>query len=237
MRSEVSFLPPFLPTDTPARWAVIALLASLAIAWIAVGVELSHLRLLHQAASGRRIVLEIREAQEQTSLILLWAQGIGFALTGIAFCTWLMHARVNLRAMGVRRLRFDRSWTVKSFLIPFMNTFRPYQVMREIWQASDPLNLDAFNWRSRPVPWLLGAWWAAFVAFLALTLLAIVTELTAGVTIPQLQISAIVWLAADATAALAACLGCFVVSRISDAQERKRAAQDALDDDAAAEPA
>jgi hypothetical protein len=221
VKAEASFLPPFIPLRSLARWATGLLLATLVMAWIAVGVDLASLRLLVRAAGGTQIGVAARDAQLQTNAILLGAQLTLLAATGTAFLIWLFQARVNLRALGVRRLRFSRQWTVASFLIPPLNAFRPYQVTREIWQASDPGNLDAFNWRSLSVPPLLMLWWGSFVAYGALELLAFLSDLGAGLSLAKLQLSTALTILADTTAAVSACLACFVVERISAAQQQK----------------
>jgi hypothetical protein len=141
-------------------------------------------------------------------------------VTAVGFLVWLHRARVNVRALGVRRLRFRREWTVLGFLIPGLNLVRPFQVVQEIWQASDPSVGDPIAWKKVRTPPLLVLWWAAFVGYLALevgsgTLLSIVSGLS------RIQLAYGIGMAADACAALSASLGYFVVVRISDAQEEK----------------
>jgi hypothetical protein len=218
---NVSFRPPFIPLHTPARWATGLLIATLAMAWVAVGVDLAELRLLLRATGGSRVALEAREAQFTTNEILLWIQVTLFVATAVAFLAWLFQARVNLRAFGVRRPSYSRGWVVWSFLVPLVNLFRPYQVIREIWQASDPRSHDAFNWRSLPVSKLLPAWWALFVGWGLLELMALLSNTGAGVNLAKLQLSRGLTTLADICAAVSAFLACFVVARISNAQQDK----------------
>jgi hypothetical protein len=220
-----SLLPPFIPLRPLARLATGLLLATLVAGWIAVGVDLYQLNLLFQASAGQDVEPIAREAWSLTDLVLFWVQAGLLALTAGAFLAWLYQARANLRAMGVRRLRFSREWAVGSFFVPVVNAFRPYQVMREVWQASDPGNLDPFAWRQLKVPLLLGIWWGAFVGWAALETMAVATSLGSVVTLPKLQLAAAFGLVADTFAALAAFLACFVVWRISDAQDEKSAVQ------------
>ena len=221
MDKDVSFRPPFIPLHTPARWATGLLIATLAMAWVAVGVDLAELRLLLRATGGSRVALEAREAQFTTNAILLWIQGTLFVATAVAFLGWLFQARVNLRAFGVRRPNYSRGWVVWGFLVPLVNLFRPYQVIREIWQASDPKSHDAFNWRSLPVSKLLPAWWALFVGWGLLELMALLSNTGAGVNLAKLQLSRGLTTLADVCAAVSAFLACFVVARISNAQQEK----------------
>jgi hypothetical protein len=225
LSDAASLLPPFIPLRALARWATALLVATLVTAWVAVGVDLHELRLLFRASGGESVEPLAREAWSLTDQVLFWVQVSLFATTAGVFLAWLYQARVNVRAMGARRLRFGRSWTLASFLVPVLNAFRPYQVVREVWQASDPGNLDPFNWRSVEVPLLLGAWWGAFLAWLAIESMALLTGLGAGITLPKLQLASGLRLAADACAALAAFLACFVVWRISEAQNEKHRLQ------------
>lgn len=220
-----SLLPPFISPRGLARWAVAGLLLTLVVSWIAVGVELAQLRLLVVASGGSRVAVLTRDAQSWTNDALLWIQLAAFVLAGITFLLWLYQARVNLRALGVRRPAYSRTWTWAGFLLPVLNFFRPYQVMREIWQASDPRNLDPFQWKSVRVPPLLMLWWATVVGWLALETLALLSNVGAGLNLAKLQLSQSVSIGADVMAAMAALFACFVVSRISDAQEAKRARQ------------
>ena len=221
MRENISFRPPFIPLHTLARWATGLLIATLAVAWIAVGVDLAELRLLLRATGGSQVALAAREAQFTTNKILLWTQITLFAATAAAFLAWLYQARVNLRSFGIRRPRYSRGWVVGSFLVPLVNLFRPYQVIREVWQASDPRGNDPYSWRTLGVSRLLLAWWGLFVGWGALQLMALLTNVGAGANLAKLQLSRGFSTVADACAAAAAFLACFVVARISNAQQEK----------------
>ncbi len=94
-------------------------------------------------------------------------------------------------------------------------------MIREVWQASDPENLDPFLWRQQPVPPLLGIWWLSFILSMGLRLLALLTDLGAGLNLQRIQLSMSLLTLADITAGLSAGLACFVVTRLSETQEEK----------------
>ena len=144
-----------------------------------------------------------------------------FLAAATAFLAWLFQARVNLRAFGVRRLRFARVWSVAGFLVPVLNLVRPYQVVQEVWQASDPASADAFNWKSLRVPQLLRVWWIAALGCAGLQLLAFLVGLGAGTSLSRLQLAVGLHLAANLAVGAAAVLTCFVVKSVSEAQEEK----------------
>lgn len=221
MSAEASFLPPYISLRRLGRWAVGLLIACMAAAWVAVGVDLAHLRMLFSATGGDPVAVELREAWRQVNDMIL---GVRLALllgAGTIFCFWLHQARVNVRSLGMRRLRFPREWAWASFLIPFLNFFRPYQVVREVWQGSHPANLDPFRWREIPAPGVLKLWWLAMVAWASLEALALLLDI-GTLTLPRLQLVTAIGTLGDVAAAAAAFLAIFVVGRLSDDQDRKR---------------
>src|SRR5262249_3247116 len=128
-----------------------------------------------------------------------------------------------VRAFGVRRLQYGREWTVLGFLVPALNALRPYQVVREIWKASDPATGDPIGWKSGPTPPLLALWWGLFVGYFALEAISVFT-LQVATTLSRIQLGHALGLAADVCAAISASFAYFVVLRISEAQEAKRSA-------------
>ncbi len=82
-----------------------------------------------------------------------------FIITAIFFLKWMARANRNVRHFGARDLAATPNWAAGSFFIPFVNLWRPYQAMREIWQASrDPL-----FWKNATAPGILGLWWALWL--------------------------------------------------------------------------
>lgn len=220
-REDVSLLPPFLPPKQSGRWATLILIVTMIVAWIGVGINLNELRDLFAAARGERVMLGSRIAQIYTNWILLITQLALVGVAGFSFIMWLYQVRANLRAFGARRMDYSREWCILGFVIPGLNFYRPYQVVAEIWQASSPQNLDPFDWRNIAVSRLVPAWWAACVATAGFELMALLTSFNSGLSLPRLEVVALLNVLADSCAALACCLTIFIVSRVSDAQLRK----------------
>ena len=65
--------------------------------------------------------------------------------------------------------RFSPGWAVGWWFIPFMNCFRPYQVMNEIWKSSHPNNKytpglpSAGTYKIDIGSNLIGWWWALWI--------------------------------------------------------------------------
>lgn len=77
---------------------------------------------------------------------------VAFALCVVSFCVWIHRLYRNLPALGAAQLRFSPRWAVGGWFVPILNLWRPYQVMREIWQQT----------LAQPVG-VLGWWWAAWL--------------------------------------------------------------------------
>jgi hypothetical protein len=220
MNEHESMLPPFVPTRRSVRVLGVLFVLSAAVSWIAVGFDYSALRL---ATSGHTVVPKERLAHSFTGEVMGVAQAVCLAVTGLAFLIWLHRVRVNVRALGVRRLAYRREWTILGFLVPALNAMRPYQVVREIWKASDPSTGDPLGWKSVSTPPLLALWWGLFVAYFVLEGIS-AFSLGVAKTLPRIQMGHAIGLAADVCAAVSASFAYFVVVRISEAQEAKRAA-------------
>jgi hypothetical protein len=82
-----------------------------------------------------------------------------FIVTGIPFLMWIHRANRNARALGAQGMQFTPGWSVGWYFIPVLNLWKPYQAMKEIWQASH----NPFSWRSEPIPSLLGNWWGLWL--------------------------------------------------------------------------
>src|SRR5262249_10435321 len=102
----------------------------------------------------------------QAAMVLLW--GIAQILYAIflitcmlVFLMWLYRARSNLPALGVTDVRWSPGWSIGWWFIPIISLFRPYQLVKETWQASDPTSLS--GWSREPPPGIFGWWWALYL--------------------------------------------------------------------------
>ena len=220
MSDNASLFSHFVSTRATFRWLSILIIASAAVAWIAVGFDIAEIRMFGRLGMGL-VTANDRAAHLFIGEVVLLSQVTMLLLTAIAFMTWLYRSRANLRAFGTRHLRYSRNWAVFGFLIPVVNLFRPYQVTREVWQASDPNNTNPFDWKEIETPHLIRAWWGTFIAFSVLKLLATWMMSSSAYDPLRLQLAQVVDLTADLMAAISVTLVYFVVDRITEAQEAK----------------
>jgi len=210
----------FVSTRKTFRWLSGLVIASAAVAWIAVGFDFAEIRLFAKLGEGTASAHE-RAAHSLVREVIFTVQTSLLCMTAVAFMTWLYRARANLRAFGTRQLRFSRNWAVFGFLIPLLNLVRPYQVTREVWQASDPTNTDPFEWTQVRPPLLFRAWWGTFVTFTVFKGLAFWMHRSAAFDPLRLEVAQGVEMLADAMAAMSVTFLYFVIEHITNAQETK----------------
>jgi hypothetical protein len=220
MSRTASLFSHYVSTRGTFRWLSPLVIVSSAAAWVAVGFDIAEVRLLVRQEMGLATAGE-KAAHSFTGDVVFQIQMTLLAATAIAFMTWLYRCRANLRAFGTRRLRYSRNWAILGFLIPVVNLVRPYKVVREVWQASDPSTTHPLDWMTLKPPLLLRAWWGTFVAFLVFKMLAWWMMWSAAYDLTRLQIADGVLLLADFLAAVSVTLVYFVIEHITDAQQAK----------------
>ena len=93
-----------------------------------------------------------------------------FISCAVMFCVWIHRANRNARALGARGMEFTPGWAAGWFFVPFANLFKPYQAVREIYQASDPDRdeddegaLLSWHWSKQPAPAQMKLWWGTWI--------------------------------------------------------------------------
>jgi hypothetical protein len=151
----------FRDPATLTQWLKVLLVLSLLLDFIATVsgmMELALLRSLqNETFTGDFAAAATSNDNRQQAIGV--AQFALFVVTDIVFLTWIHRVNRNARALGAEGMRFTPGWSVGWFFVPIMNLWRPFQVMREIWQAS----AQPGNWRAVQAPPLLGWWWAMFL--------------------------------------------------------------------------
>jgi len=108
---------------------------------------------------GRQFTLQEAQAndlRERTAMISTLV--VAFA-NYIVFCRWIYVAHRNLPALGLPYPEFTPGWAVGWFFIPVANLWKPYQAMRQLWQAS----VDTQTVGQQDAHPLLVAWWSMWI--------------------------------------------------------------------------
>ncbi len=104
-------------------------------------------------------VIDLDNAAELTSLdglyvMVLLANWLLLIATYVVFGMWIYRAAANVVAAMVPGFDYTPGWAVGWYFVPFANLFKPFAVMRQIWNASHTGGSDLD--RGEP---LLVYWW------------------------------------------------------------------------------
>ena len=70
--------------------------------------------------------------------------GTVFIATGVFFLFWFHRAYRNLPALGGDR-RYGTGWAIGSWFVPFLNAWRPKQIVNDIWRESGARTTDEYG--------------------------------------------------------------------------------------------
>jgi len=220
MERRDRFLPPYISTRFTARLLTILLLLTAAISGVSAGFEISQIHLLSSVGSYTELTEETRWAHTFIRNTLLVSRLVLYGAIAVAFIAWLHRCRINVRAFGCRRFRYPRIWAIIGFFIPLLNFFRPYQVVSEVWRASDPRAVETpVAWISMPVSRYVLAWWVTLLANVFLEILAVGLVTHSGFTLDDLFAARITGMLAGITSASSAILAYLIISGIEESQE------------------
>ena len=146
-------------------WAMAFFLIAALITLIAIGYDYAEIDLLLRIEAGEMVFYNEIEENDSRQAIMGYVQTGIYIIMLIPFYIWIYRAHKNLPALNASHLRFTPGWAVGWFFVPVMNAFRPYQVMKEIWKASDPEVgiMDNTAWENAHPSYLIGWWWALLI--------------------------------------------------------------------------
>ena len=205
-----------------ANWTIGLLIAGIVMAASSIVVTTSENELIDRVLSGESVSDEEIEDNDSAVIgVALMAMAI-YVATVIAFAMWIHRASSNLEPLNAQGQRFSPGWAVGWWFIPIMQVWRPYQVVKEIWNGSDPYYVGerARNWKEAPVWGWLGWWWAIWIiASIAGTVSA--RETWSAETLEEIREAHGAVYFAEFTFIAVSVLAIFLVKVISNRQERK----------------
>jgi hypothetical protein len=190
-----------------ARLVVAVLAVALVVDVVAVATGVLQASLVGKVAGGQTLPREALQAGDGRQRLVGMAQVVALLASAALFLPWLRAAYGNLPALGAVP-RFGPTWAAVCFLVPILNLFRPYQVVRELWAGSVGGGAAIVGW-----------WWAAYLvaSFLGARSFTLVATAKAP---RDFLMATWVTLAADVCGSVAAALAIAIVLGIDRGQAR-----------------
>ncbi|WP_370947684.1 DUF4328 domain-containing protein [Amycolatopsis sp. cg5] len=82
----------------------------------------------------------------------------------VVFIIWLWRVRHNAEALSIGHHQRSRGWVVGSWFCPVVNFWFPFQVVSDIWKASNPANRSEPNLAALDRSPRLDWWWKLYLA-------------------------------------------------------------------------
>ena len=83
---------------------------------------------------------------------------LAFVVSVVMVSMWIYRAHGHLRDADMQGLEFTPGWAVGWYFIPFANLIKPFQAMRELWNASLGNSHSFSEPASDQVKWWWGTW-------------------------------------------------------------------------------
>lgn len=142
----------------------------LSFIWIVLIVEIISLissgmqyNLLKTVSDGGEITNEAANANDLRERVIAIIYLIAYIVSGITFIMWFRRAYFNLH-QKVKNLSFTEGWAAGSWFVPFVNLYRPFQIMKELYEETKKYILD--NDESSQINLstkFLGFWWTLWI--------------------------------------------------------------------------
>jgi hypothetical protein len=219
---NMKYLDPFQSGRSRAQITVVLLAIGMAVDLIAIVSSLFQASLLSNAAAGLGITDADATANDNRQQLIGIIQLLVLFATAVCFLMWFHRAHKNLPALGAGNLEYSPGWAVGGFFVPFLNLVRPFQVMREIWKASDPeVDLSVpHSWLYVATSPIIGFWWAAWLIAGFLGQIAFRLSIN-NTSIDEMVMLTYLTIASDAVSIIAAAFAIVLVRSIDERQEQK----------------
>lgn len=158
------------PSRLPAK-----LLTGLLFVGLAVSLAVSGVLIVLQRRFPRLLEPDnVPEGAELVAVLVVFLLFVGQVVlrltTVVVFCIWLYRTVAAAEELSPRPFATTPGWAVGWFFIPFANLFKPYQAVREVYDATNPeaaVDPDApllLAGGAPESPWQLKVWWIGWLA-------------------------------------------------------------------------
>jgi hypothetical protein len=151
------------PNGQRAKNAITLIWIVLALEIVALISEYFQYDLLQTVANGGEISVEEADANDIREQIISIVYLIVFIISALTFIQWFRRAYFNLH-LKVNHLEQTEGWAAGSWFVPFVNLYRPYQIMKELYvETKNILVKKGLSVSNNFTTSYLGWWWALWI--------------------------------------------------------------------------
>lgn len=149
--------------DQRAKIAIMVIWMVMAIEILTVISGYLQYNLIQKVANGGEITLDEANLNDRREQLIAIVHLILLVICGITFIQWFRRAYFNLH-LKVKNLLHSEGWAAGAWFVPFLNLYRPFQIMREIYEETKKLlikngiKVDE-NFSTNAVGW----WWGLYL--------------------------------------------------------------------------
>lgn len=150
------------PNAERAKIAQYLIWTVMAIDILSIGSAYMQLNLLKAVQNNQVITEEMASSNDLRALIVGILYAVVFIISAVTFIQWFRRAYYNLN----RRVKTNHTegWAAGFWFIPILSLFRPYQIMREMWDRTTGLINSRTNGPlENKSAALLGIWWTLWI--------------------------------------------------------------------------
>lgn len=87
-----------------------------------------------------------------------------YIISTVTFIMWFRRAYFNLH-LKAKNLLFTEGWAAGSWFVPIINLYRPYQIMKELYEKTDQILSEQLgNYEEKKGTTIIGVWWFVWIA-------------------------------------------------------------------------
>jgi Domain of unknown function (DUF4328) len=151
------------PNEQRSQNAILLIWIALAMNCISLVSSYFQYDLLQTAANGGEISTEFATSNDNREQAIGIIQIIVFVVSAITFIQWFRRAYFNLH-LRVNRLSHSEGWAAGCWFMPIVNLFRPYQIMKELFQETQLfLKRNEVHTSEHLAMPSLSLWWAFWI--------------------------------------------------------------------------
>ena len=222
---------PYRPLSRRAQIVTILLIIGIGATIVSIVSGAWERTLLEDVRDGELITQQQADDSDRRQLIVSLVDGTVYIAITVFFLLWFHRAYRNLPALGGDR-RWGTGWAIGGWFVPILASWRPKQIVNDIWRESGPRSTDAYGTKDEgnKVPNLFLVWWLLWLLMGSLYWTA--TRLSwSAVTLDELDASNGLFLLADVLSIVTAALAVVFVQRATARQEERARVLDLIPDD------